>query len=289
MPTLMTSADAQLTASRRESKYLVPLTSGLALRQLMSKHIPCHEFRRNGHQAKRGHSVQHYITTVYFDTAERDIYWTSLRSRSALKLRAREYYEVDPGLTELATECIQGIHFEPTLWLELKMKDGGRTRKQRFGLPKCDVSSFFADGTITEAMLAIQRSIYGDHAQEVLNELTLLCSQFSTPLRADCIVNYRRQAWQDDENELRVTLDAQVACYLPPEDLWTKGSALTRTRLGSPVYSQPELVLELKSRKGLPDWLTTAVGELGLRNATLPDLGDAAYSKFLASSGIIHG
>ena len=42
---------------------------------------------------------------------------------SHLKLRAKEYYDLHPELTETATDARQLVRFQPILWLELKHKD----------------------------------------------------------------------------------------------------------------------------------------------------------------------
>ena len=59
-----------------------------------------------------------------------------------------------------------------------------------------------------------------------------LCANCGEPLRADCLVNYRRKAWQDAAGELRVTLDSGLAFYRPPDDLWDRDWALLRSTLG---------------------------------------------------------
>lgn len=277
------SGDRQMTRSRQELKFLVPSMRTAALRRFIDERIPRHHL----HQSS---NILRYSTTIYFDTAERDIFKLNRNSKSAIKLRAREYYEIVPGLAELATESLHPVRDISTLWLELKWKQDERTEKHRFAIPKSEVPGLFQTGAVTDAVRRLHNQQYGQADEEGFRELERLCTRFSSPLRADCIVNYRRRAWQDDEHGTRVTLDTQLGTFEPPANLWSRTAPLTRHALGRPTYSQQAAVLELKSTtERAPDWFETVAQAFDLSPAVLPDLGDAAYSKFLASSDQLHG
>lgn len=274
--------DAQMTRSRQELKFLVPSMRTAALRRFIDDRIPRHHLHRSA-------NLLRYSTTIYFDTAQRDIFKLNRSSSSAIKLRAREYYEISPGLAELATESLHPVRDISTLWLELKWKQDDRTEKHRFAIPKAEVPNLFQSGEVSDAVRQLHSQQFGELGEEGFADLERLCARFDSPLRADCIVNYRRRAWQDDAHGSRVTLDTQLGCFDAPQDLWSRTTPLTRHALGKPTYSQQEAVLELKSTSDQPpEWFETVAQAFDLSPATLPDLGDAAYSKFLASSDRVH-
>ena len=172
------------------------------------------------------------------------------------------------------------MRFGPSLWLELKHKDGTLSGKRRVGIPKRDVLAFFGEGTVTPEMLRIQQRLYGEQVEQVLREVADLCGRYREPLRADCLVNYRRVPWQDEAGALRITLDLALAFFAPPEDLWRRETALVLETLGTPVGVERRCVLEIKTRGPHPPWLASVLVEAGaVREA----------SKFEAASQAVHG
>jgi SPX domain protein involved in polyphosphate accumulation len=277
-------ADAAMTADREEIKYLLPPTHARKLIKLTDAELPQHRFRGAG--ANRLPGAHHHVTTIYFDTVERHIYRDCITGAANLTLRAKEYYDLHPDLVELATDASQLVKYTPVLWVETKARVGSRTRKNRLRLPKQEVPAFFAEGVITEAMVTIQQQQYGDQARAMLEEVRQMCSRFGTPLQADCLVNYRRRAWQDDEGLLRVTLDSNLVFFAPPEGLWARSTALVHGTLGASVGRQPNFVLELKTRGSLPGWLSDFLADLPASGST----DDAPrFSKFIAASEAVHG
>ena len=196
-------------------------------------------------------------------------------------MRAKEYYDLHPSLAELATDPRQIVKYKPVLWLELKFKDGSRSGKRRIGIPKPQVPRFFDDGLITPEMVELQRASYGEESELVLREIAQYCGRYDEPMQADSLVNYRRMPWQDEEGNLRVTLDVGLEFYAPPADLWERRHPLVRESLGAPAARFDAAVLELKSRGEPPAWLT----ELLVRF----DARCARFSKFEAASQAVHG
>ena len=271
--------DARMTAERSETKYLVTAHQAAALVSEIERRLESHRHRGEG--ANRLPDPQHYVTTIYFDTDSRALFRAAQAGASHLKLRAKEYYDLHPGLTETATDPRQLVRYQPTLWLELKSRDGEHSGKQRIGVPKHDVPEFFARGEITSEMIAIQDASFGNEARRVLEAVAALCASCGEPLHADCLVNYRRQAWQDAAGELRITLDRDLAFFRAPADLWIRDWALLRSTLGSPVAKVAHRVLEVKHRAAPPSWLV----ELLATHAIVA----TPYSKFEAASSAIHG
>jgi hypothetical protein len=266
------AVDAQLTAHRAETKYLLSAEHAKALARELSRRIASHRHRGQG--ANELPAAQHHVTTIYFDTTSRTLYRAARSSEQHLKLRAKEYYDVHRELTETATDPRQLVRYQPVVWLEIKQRDGAHTGKQRIALPKADVPIFLDRGVVTPAMQALAEPA-------VLRALADLCTSCGEPLRADCLVNYRRTAWQDDAAGLRVTIDTGLASFAPPADLWTRDFALVRETLGEPAAVEDRRVLEVKCRGDVPGWLETFLASRQIRAA--------AFSKFETASSAVHG
>ncbi len=272
--------DARMTADRSELKYLLSAEQVRVVLAEVNRRLVVHRHRGDGANTLPG--AHHFVTTIYFDTPSRALFRAATTSaESHIKLRAKEYYDLHPELMETATDVRQLVRYQPILWLELKHKEGAQTGKRRIGIPKRDVPAFFSSGTITAEMVAIQEQTYGPEARAVLAAVAALCASCAEPMRADCLVNYRRVAWQDPQGELRVTIDTQLACFRPPDDLWNRDWALVRSSLGSVVGVETRRVLEVKSHRAPPTWLTAV-----LERAHVEAL---RYSKFDVASIAVHG
>lgn len=267
-----------MTADREEKKFVLPQESVREWIALFQKEMPHHRFQGEG--ANLLPHAKSYVTTIYFDTQSRDLFRIASAEDASVKLRAKEYYDVHPGLAEVATDPTQLVRFRPTIWLELKHKEGNRTGKRRIAIPKRDAPAFFGNGTISPAMSRYQRKLYKAESEEVLAEVAAFVSRYHEPLRPDCVVNYRRIAWQDADGTLRLTLDLGLAFFRPPADLWSRRTALTRESLGPAVASEEGAILEVKSRGALPDWLAGRLPAEGMGER---------FSKFVAASGAVHG
>ena len=281
-------ADARMTAARDEIKYLVPQRSLDALVRALVRKLPHHRFAGAGANQLPG--PQHFVTTIYFDTPAREQYRAArAHGEHNWKLRAKEYYDLHPSLAELATDHAQIVRYQPVVWLELKSKHGTRTGKRRIGMPKRELPAFFAHGVVTPELIAIQqqaaasRAPHGEalSAERALHAIAEYCRGFSEPLRADCLVNYRRLPWQSDDGALRVTLDVELAYFAPPADLWQRSTALVRESLGVPRARGAGGVLELKTRGPVPEWLRALLAEVGAEQC--------GFSKFEAASEAVHG
>ncbi len=280
MAALDEQLDARMTAHRRETKHLISVQDARAIAAVLTAELAPHRHRGEG--ANTLPAAHHYVTTIYFDTASRALFRAAHDSAdSHVKLRAKEYYDLHPGLTETATDARQLVRFQRILWLELKQRSGAHTGKRRIGIPKRDVRAFFAHGRITAEMVEIQETTYGAEARAVLDAVAELCAQCAEPLRADCLVNYRRTAWQDPAGELRVTIDSSLGCFAPPDDLWDRKWALVRSTLGAPVMTESRRVLEIKSHGAPPAWLADLLRARGI--------GPVSFSKFEVASSALHG
>jgi hypothetical protein len=279
-PDPQASADERMTADRDEIKYLVPSGQVKTMATALGQYLPAHRFTGKG--ANPLPRPRHFVTTIYFDTPTREQFRAiQADADHNMKMRAKEYYDLHPSLAELATDPSQIVKYQRVLWLELKFREGTRTGKRRIGIPKHEVPAFFSQGAITPEMIELQRECYGEGSEQVLREIAGYCARYDQPMRADCLVNYRRLPWQDEAGNLRVTLDLGLEFYAPPVDLWQRRQALVRESLGRPRGESPHAVLELKSQEPLPQWLLLLLDQVGARRVR--------FSKFLAASEAVHG
>ncbi|PRP96002.1 VTC domain-containing protein [Enhygromyxa salina] len=278
--------DALIFADRVEDKYFLDPAHARAFVDGVTRQIGEHRFR--GHNANTLPRPVHYVTTLYFDSQSREIARACERGDDNVKLRAREYYDEHPDLTEVVTSRSGVIRREPLVWLEVKARVGVSTRKVRFSLPSPEVGEFLSGGVISEKTLAQQRSNWGPDADQVFEQITQLCTQTEGPLRPDCLAHYRRRAWQDPSGSMRVTLDTRIGFYRPPVDMFSGSGeyiSLRKLASGPPITRLPQYLVELKLRDAQPDWLRALISSTKLEPARV---GQRTFSKFLAASRAVH-
>jgi hypothetical protein len=273
--------DERLTADRNETKYRLTANQVSPLVALLGERLTAHRFTGEG--ANRLPHGWHFVTTIYFDTPARTHYRAATGdAEHNVKVRAKEYYDLHPSLAELATDPEEIVRYQPWVWFEMKRRDGGRTIKHRFRLPKQEVPACLEGGQVVPEAFALPANDASpaDSEREGIREIVEYCRTLGEPLKASCLVNYRRHAWQDAAGALRVTLDSELAFYAVPPDLWSRRKALVRTALGAPRGQEPRAVLEVKSLGAPPAWLEDFLREA---NAA-PD----RFSKFVAAAGVVH-
>lgn len=270
--------DEQLTAERHEIKYLVPPDLLNSLVATLDQRIGSHRFHGEG--ANQLPYAQHFVTTVYLDTPSRAHYRAAVDDTERnVKVRVREYYDVHPSLAELATEREQILHHQPWIWLEVKRREGSRTRKRRARLPKREVPKLFSGGLESLDALSAQDSSL-EYAP-ALKEIAEYCQSIGETLAPTCVSNCQRLSWQLPESHLRLTLDLDVSFFAPRADLWERDQVLVRELLGEEMGRTEVGVLEVKYCNKLPGWL-----EQSLQQANLRPTG---HSKFVLGSGAVYG
>ncbi len=272
-----THADQQMTADRSELKYLVSAPEATQVSREFARRLERHY--PPGFLALPG--TRQYSTTIYFDTVDRQLFRAAEQGSTSVKLRAREYYNFDPSFAQLARRARDLVRFDPVIWFELKSKQGDHVTKQRFALAKQEVPQFLSRGEFSAASVEIQQARFGPQAEQLMQDVTGLYRRFNQPFQVDCIVNYRRIAWQDPAGSLRLTLDRQVSFFEPLSDLWTRREPLTRESLGPVRGNAQGAVLEVKLRGEPPSWLSECLARL----SGLP----CGFSKCLAASRAVHG
>jgi hypothetical protein len=275
-------ADERLTADREETKYLVGADQLAPLLALLGQHLPPHRFTGEGANLLPG--AWHLVTTIYFDTPVRTHYRAATGDIDHnVKIRAKEYYDLHPSLAELATDAGDIVRYQPWIWFEMKRRDGARTIKHRFRLPKLDVPACLDGGQVVPEALALPASgvVPADSERAGIREIVAYCRALGEPLAASCLVNYRRLSWQEPDGDLRVTLDSELAFYAVPEDLWHRRRALVRDALGTARARERRAVLEIKCRSTQPAWLRSFLGGANVESVR--------FSKFVAAAGAVHG
>lgn len=256
-----------LVADRDETKYFFPRDAALAFAREVARRLAPHRY--TGERANTLPHAHHFVTTIYFDTPSRAHFAAARRDPTHnVKLRAKEYYDVHPSLAELATSPSDIIRSQPWLWLELKRREGARSRKLRWRLLKRDAATLFERDAPPAA-----------ESPEAL-EIVDYCRGLHERLEPSCLVNYRRVAYQDAAAGLRITFDGDIAYFAPPPGLWAS-EPLERKRLGRPRAVEPGTLVEIKSLRGNPDWLSSALADAGV-----PAL---AFSKFAKAAQVVHG
>lgn len=259
-------------APRSEQVFFLDSDKTQAFVDGVSAHLDVDWFHRA--EAEPNEPPAHYITTLYFDSETREVARASESGTSGVRLRAREYCD---QLSE------QEVRREPLLWLEIKTRSGGHTRKIRFAIPSHEIQAALRDGVISEK-LRVQSSVWGQSAEAVLREIGALCMQ-TGPLRPDCMAHYRRRAWQDESEALRVTLDTELAFYrAPTTPLWSN-TTLADAIAEPPVARLSHSLVEIKARGEHPTWLRELIAAVGLEPAFV---GSRAFSKFVAASRAVH-
>jgi hypothetical protein len=270
-------SSARLTADRTEIKYLLPASRSDDFILNITPLLSPHRYRETELEVEQAPCGEHYATTVYFDTAGRDLYRAAVSEPVHVKVRAREYYEVCADGSEVDDDAPAIRQFRPVIWIELKARDGQRSRKRRVCIPKLDFGYLLGERS-SENGHSGQRTTSPD-IEDIAAELERLRGRLREPLRASCVVNYRRLAWQGDG--LRITLDRNVCAFAPPAELWMRHDVLTRQALGTPVFEEAHCVLEVKSRGQQPAWLSQVLDQHQATEA-------AEYSKFVMASRTVH-
>jgi len=244
-----------VTTSRIERKYAIEACDAAVLaRSLTGRLAPYH------HDTVLGDArpPQHYSTTVYFDTAGGCVLREAERGGPHCKLRVREYYDAEDALDGRESGATP-VRSSQTLWLELKARDGDRTRKHRVAMPKAAAQHLFDSGEPRLELLMRSRQADWDPSDEWRRVLLDWSRRLDGPLQASVVVNYRRSAWQNAAGTVRVTLDEDLAVFRPRPALWQLSDAWSRDVLGTAAYREPRCVLEVKCVGRTPGWLERAL------------------------------
>jgi len=230
---------------RKEEKYEMPTGAATFLRTEIERHLPLFEFRK-------GHRYT-YITTVYFDTEKLDFYQ---RAKSFyddnLKIRVKEYYYQQPRKEGNGTSS-PWLVFD-YCFVEIKQRIRGLVVKRRFELPKRLLGRLLRGEDVWDELIASRSGIEFNGFVDVYREFKWFVQRYQVFPKS--IINYRRSVYQQDEHELRITFDDEIAVYEPRPRLYEETSSLACCYLGEPRNQFSYVIMEIKCQDGYPEWLT---------------------------------
>lgn len=216
---------------RYELKYLVPESSVPALRAALAPYCAL-----DAHSAAAA-GRQYVISSLYLDTAQRDLYRVSREGRpERFKVRLRRYGDGE------------------AVFLEVKHKRGGLVRKSR-AKAGADFAAALSSPAAPDASAAEQ-----DFRRRV--------ARFD--LGPTLLVRYEREAYSSTVDAYaRVTLDRRIACQ--PAQGWDLRGDPSRFRAiddaGTMGSIRGAVLLELKSTVEVPRWMVALAQRLELRRA----------------------
>ena len=250
---------------RREQKYEVGAAAATFLRQEIARRLPCFEF-------EPGHP-QTYVTTIYFDTRNREFYRQAERNyEDNVKIRVKEYYYAfrDTALRGEggpATRNGQGgaarFKVSPTCYVEIKQRVAGIVVKKRFGLPKTHLVPLLRGEDVWPVLQESSSNGELDALREVYREMRRYLATYHFEITS--VVTYRRTVFQECEADLRVTFDDRLSVYAPSSSLYDSFEALTVDVLGTPLRTSQRVILEIKCPGEYPDWLEKALRDHSTR------------------------
>ena len=235
---------------RREEKYELLAAVATFLRGEIERHLPSFEFRKG--------FLHTYITTIYFDTNRLDLYQQARAFfDDNLKIRVKEYYYDQATTPGMAARFPAD---SPERWLtvgycfvEIKQRIQGLVVKRRFELPKNLLGRLLCGDDVWHALVDSRKGIEFNETFDIYGEFRRYLQQYKVFPKS--VINYRRSVFQEDEHELRVTFDDEIAVYQPPAGLYDRTESLTPATMGKPTRSIPSVIMEIKSRDRYPAWL----------------------------------
>jgi hypothetical protein len=266
----LNSIASGMFAERSERVYFLARERVDAFVASVGEHLGVHEYEPSASGVYD--PAAHYVTTLYFDSPMRDIAIACEEGGDNIRLRTREYHDRNGAR----------IRHEPLIWVEVKARSGDRTRKRRFALPLDEAGSLLEEGVITPRLGIFQRA-QANHNATILAEIAELGTRTRGPLGPDCVVRYRRRAWQDEDEQIRITLDTELSYHRPPPRPFVDGRPLVE-RLGPACARLTPALVEIKLRRAAPAWLDQLTEPLALAF-----VGKHTFSKFVAASRAVHG
>jgi SPX domain protein involved in polyphosphate accumulation len=265
---------------RKEEKYELHVGKAAFLRAKIERRLPIFEFRKGNRHT--------YITTVYFDNEELDFYQRAKNHYDDnTKIRVKEYYYQNlagvlssgavssgavssgaasngavssgaPGATSAPGS--NGSTPPDAHWLtfdycfvEIKQRIHGLVVKRRFELPKRLLSRLLQGEDVWDELVASRSGIEFNGFVDVYREFRWYVQHYQVYPKS--IINYRRSVYQQDEQELRITFDDEIAVFQPKMRLYDEVGTLARPLLGPPRKVWDTVILEIKSQNGYPEWL----------------------------------
>lgn len=186
------------------------------------------------------------IQSIYYDTPDYTLVRRSIeRPNYKEKLRLRTYG--NPGHGDSG-------------FIEIKKKVNGIVYKRRTGLP------------LDQARATLRQGQLPDESGQIGREIEWFVHCYPG-LRPAAIIAYERRAFENPEQGLRLTFDANVRFRDRDFDL-------THPAWGVRLLKPGEILMEVKVPGAYPLWLTNLIWETGARAVHFSKYG-AAYTNFI--------
>lgn len=241
-------AGSQTTASRGELKYLLDQQVYRNLMTIISPYLEFDEY-----------PIAH-IESMYLDTAENAMIRHSLdKPLFKEKLRIRTYR----------------LHSAPEdrCFLEIKKKFKGVVYKRRIEMSYAEALEFSRSRKLPTHTLSALSDADRRTANQILKEMEWLFTLYGD-LRPSFTVGCNRMAFKERDSEsLRITFDSDIT--------WSKESIERECRFSKiSLVASGSRVMEIKSTKGLPEWLIDALSGLRLYPRSFSKVG-ASYREWV--------
>ena len=225
--------------ARLEYKYLVPVDALPALRRNLEPFTEPDPFARNS--ADRTYTVR----SIYFDTPGLDFYYDKIAGlEKRIKVRIRGY--------DLISE-------DRIVFLEVKRKREAFISKDCSPVMFRDVEALLATGDVDSYILNAAESIISAQSAR-----RFLYHVHARSLRACIVVTYEREAYVNRiKHDIRITFDKSVRCGR------VTGPHLVFAGMVENLVLPEHCILEVKSSRGLPLWISRLIGRFELQQQSL--------------------
>ena len=168
-----------------------------------------------------------WSTTTYCDTVDWSIF-RAAKQGSAMQLRVREYHRTRPS----------AVLSPGMAWIEFKDDEDDTSLKERFGVPM-PVARAFLRGA--PALPHVEHGL-AERAGKLL----------AAGARPVVVTQYNRLAYSAHDSSLRITADHNLMYFALPWEARDDDDA--PTPLGSLLYMEPDVIVEMKWYSDLPHW-----------------------------------
>ena len=222
-------AEAIVTMKRYEIKYVLNKEQTDFIKRELNGHM---------HVDKYGLTS---IASIYYDTPDYRLIRTSIEKPPFKeKVRLRSYGLSKPG---------------GTVFLELKRKTDGIVYKRRVVTTEESVNRFFNyEGDITAD-------------GQIAREISYFRNYYSKLVPAILII-YDREAYMEDEGDLRLTIDHNPRYR-------TNELNLSTSMEGKPLLEEGGSILEIKVQQAIPLWLTDILSRGKIYKHSYSKVGEA--------------
>ena len=245
--------------NRYENKYLMDTNTFHRVVSVLEQHMTADTHNPKRVDPKTGASAYDYytISNIYYDTADDFLIRNSLaKPLYKEKLRLRGYGVPHPG---------------DTVFLEIKKKYEGLVNKRRTCLITGEAYRMLAKGR--------KPAVKPYMNTQVLDEISCLLKRYS--LIPKVYIAYDRLAFfEKDNDDLRISFDKNIRTRR--YDL-----RLELGDYGAPLLDRHLRLMEIKTSRAMPIWLTDLLTENKLYKSNFSKYG-TEYIQFLHDGNILH-